>query len=134
MHSFKKNHNYYQNSKTREFSTIHECTINWEIIHCGLTVHACTMDQETINCGLAQLLRYILRKQCRNHSCVFSQQLQLKAWPSQPQAAGSGFGSRTQRCWVWLTIQTRSTSKMCQFPARPNIHCIVYGERCLCCL
>ena len=44
-------------------------------------------------------------------SCVSSQELQLGAWPSLPQAAGSGFGSRTQRCWVWLTSQIQNTFK-----------------------
>jgi hypothetical protein len=50
-------------------SIVHECIVDQETIHCGLTIHVCTVDQKTISCGLAQLLYYILKrteKHCRN--------------------------------------------------------------------
>jgi len=34
-------------------SSIHECIVDQETIHYGLTIHVCTVNQETINYGLA---------------------------------------------------------------------------------
>jgi hypothetical protein len=92
------------------------------------------MNQDTIDRGLAELLCYVLKCMAIFYyhalrtkiqftvddivvpwgafiSCVFSQELWLGAWPSLPKAAESGFGSRAQRCCVWLTNQTKNTSK-----------------------
>jgi hypothetical protein len=44
----------------RRIFTIHECIMDQETIHYGLTIYVCIVDKVTINCGLAQLLYYIL--------------------------------------------------------------------------
>jgi hypothetical protein len=115
--------------------TIHVCIVDQETIRCGLaqllyyilkrmekhsrntiyllwTQTHCPVD-DTVT------IEYL---HCERHcstleaflSCVFSQELRLGTWPSLPKAVGSGFSSRTQRCWVWLTSQTQNTFKRCQ--------------------